>query len=265
MKPRSAEVEPVALTFRVSADALTGPARALLFESLLHHVLFMRGQIPVPFGDLEACLTKAAAAEFQSPQAPRPRPGFCGGVSTNRKQSELRKLRRYVDEVVLICQGVRQFCLAVPTERISIYFGSSAKSPREMVTLQFASKNQATGFGGGGGERGKETDLMSRKLIREMVIAFSESPPAALPKSSALFVSIACQDGQGIEGQGAEAFALRDGFRAVPRKRGPPPIVLTIDAIDPGGGASYSPAPAIFVSRRGVRGLQRGTAACLGL
>jgi hypothetical protein len=261
MKP--AEVEPVALTFRVSADALTGPARALLFESLLHHVLFMRGQIPVPFGDLEACLTKAAAAEFQSPQAPRPRPGFCGGVSTIRKQSELRKLRRYVDEVVLICQGVRQFCLAVPTERISIYFGSSAKSPREMVTLQFASKNQATSFGGG--ERGKETDLMSRKLIREMLIAFSESPPAALPKSSALFVSIACQDGQGIEGQGAEVFALRDGFRAVPRKRGPPPIVLTIDAIDPGGGASYSPAPAIFVSRRGVRGLQRGTAACLGL
>jgi len=272
---------PVALTVRVSADALTGSVRALLFESLLHHVLFMRGQIPVPFGELEACLTTAAAAEtaeFVEP-APRSRPGFGGGgVSTIRKQSELRKLQRYVDEVALICQGVRQLCLAVPTESISIYFGSSATSPREMITLQFASKNQATGIGGGGnnggggGEKSRETELMSRKLIREMVVAFSEAPPAALPKSSALFVSIAvdgCCVGQWRDGQGAEAFALRDGFRATPRKRGPPPIFVTIDAGATSSSSTSAPAPspaaAVFVSRRGVRGLKRSTTACLGL
>jgi hypothetical protein len=154
-----------------------------------------------------------------------------------------------------------------------------------MITLHFASKNQATGIGGGngggGGERSRETELMSRKLIREMVVAFSEAPPAALPKSSALFVSIAV-DGCCVEqwrgGQGAEAFVLRDGFRAKPRKRGPPPIFVTIDAGAASSSAASSsssstsapapapsPATAVFVSRRGVRGLKRSTTACLGL
>ena len=236
---------------RVAGGALqSGGARATAAEALLHHVLFMRGQIPLPFRDLQASMDEFVRAEAAG--------ALHQTLRSIKGRSHKRKMQRYVAELSAVCLGLRELCQSNTVESISFMFGASASAPREMVTLHFDS----------GGGAGADVEGVKRKIIREVIGALSDVPVINLPSTS-LFVSVtvsALASSTPVVLSPDSLFSIRDHFRPALRKRGMP--LLQVQLACPGQERGISdpiPIPPradglTFVLRRGIRGVSKATA-----
>jgi len=251
---------PPAVTVVVRVPSLDAASRAGTAEALLHHMLFMRGQIPAPWAAVAKCADDYAKAEEQEQPS-----------SVRRKRSHVRKLQRYVAEVSEAVQGLHRLCgdLDAAVRSISFMFGASATAPRELVTLSFTVADPVAVSASGTSR--VDVDAIKRKVIREVIGAFSSLPTTELP-ATALFISItattsssaavAADIASSLGSAGPCPFSVRDGFRPTPRKRGCPPLCVTLETTTPpsplqlGGEAT---GVTVFVLRRGIKAISPST------
>ena len=187
-------------------SVLDREAVADLFASFAMHVLFMRGQISVPFPQLQAAA--AEAEEEQRQGQGRSSGGFSS--SSFKLRSQHRKTAKFVAEVSALLAAIKQAVVAAPLAptQASVFLGASAVCPREVFTLRFpppppppppAAAAAATttaaaantplseeggGGGGGGGAatvtpdmdigmdprlRARKVDALRRKMLRSLV------------------------------------------------------------------------------------------------
>lgn len=247
--------EVVQLSINVATDGVfCAQGQSLAFESLLHHILFMRGQIPLPFKNLQTAVTafknginSAAVAEHSD---------TVRTLSNVKRQSLMRQLDRYCSDISDLCRSVEQICQTLLVRSISLIFGASAASPRELITLSFPGSTNEMGVDIGNStnrfesmsqmEKKAQLDSMQRKIVRELVGSCSDlqcSPSVAC----ALFVAVTvipaadtsaaisnqCIADPPYDGPGfSSLFAPRDGFR-VPTVRGrvgPPPLAVALQS-----------------------------------
>ena len=255
----------------VAVGAVDAAVQAGVAEALLHHMLFMRGQIPVPFRQLQQCVDDFGAAEAAAAA------GAGGALARGhlRKRSHMRKLQRYVEEMSGVCQGVSELCRDLGTVRsVSFMFGASATVPREMVTLSFSTAAAAAAS-----STRPDVDGIKRKVVREVIGSFSDLPCINLP-STCLYVSVTCNCNhstpppQNLTGEGASLFSIREGFSpTLRRNRGMPLLSVALEAparakldqatLPAAANASASAGDehqqVVFVLRRAVRGLSKPT------
>jgi hypothetical protein len=269
MRARRSKTENVSRRVVVSlpprfAGGLGSAERAESAEALLHHILFMRSQIPVPFRELQACVD-----EFVNADA-------VGSSSiSQRKRSHMRKLQRYVREVNELCQGIKKICHRSAVDSISFMFGASAAAPREMVSLILPKSSSAPVP-----ISSTDADGIKRKVIREVIGSFSDVPITILPSTS-LFASVVVSGSSSFvdpETDYCPLFAVRDNFIPTLRKRGTPLLEVQLgdangDAVAGGElGQPGSPMQvcgldaenkSAHVLRRGVRSISKATAEAL--
>ena len=269
MLRRRAEAQILPRAATVAVGAVDAAVQAGVAEALLHHMLFMRGQIPVPFRQLQQCVDDFGAAEAAAAA------GVGGALARGhlRKRSHMRKLQRYVEEMSGVCQGVSELCRDLGTVRsVSFMFGASATVPREMVTLTFST---AAAAAAASSSTRPDVDGIKRKVVREVIGSFSDLPCINLP-STCLYVSVTCNCNhstpppQNLTGQGASLFSIREGFSpTLRRNRGMPLLSVALEAparaksdqatLPAAASAGDEHQQVVFVLRRAVRGLSKPT------
>jgi len=246
-------------------SSLKNEAKIALFEALLHHMLYIRGQIAVPFRELVEALSR-----LQDDSAPTRGQRFA-------LQSKVRKLDTFVTDVNDAIDGLHAVSSGSEIASLSLVLGASAAAPREMSTLYFNENTSSSG--------NVNTDVLKRRLIRELInyspFDSSKLLPGdagssgnkALPATS-IFLSVMLREYEGVavSGMGAHSslYGRRDGYHPLLRRKSAAPLAVHVTSAEAGaqnddgdGGGGGAEEGIVFVLKRGVRPLRKNVTSVL--
>lgn len=216
----------------VPAKALSRDLMAAVFETFVTHVLYMRGQIPVPH------------AQLLLQQQEQEGGGF-------KQRSAARKKAKFVNELGAQLMAIRAHFLysVVRPDEACLLLGTSAVTPREMFSLRFSDEQalqsdddedevNVKGAEGGednGWDRNRKLNGLRRRMLRALVSQWQGGEGKVRLLNVFLAVRVpasaaACTDA--FDGADARSKVLRrvEGYRPRLRRRAPPHLACRLSA-----------------------------------
>lgn len=285
-----------ALELSVTVSPGDSSTKLALFEAMVHHLLYIRGQIAAPFRQLVQALSAHDREQAAQAQA-QPSPG------SRAREAQFRKLRAFVDDVTSSLAALEVVCAGdegSPQQVIaslSLLMGSSASTPKEMATLHFDCSG--SGSSNSSNVNSNSLDSLRRKLVRELITyspfddadvaadggptANSDASGVKPPPPTSIFFSVALRGGgAAVMPAGAEVYGRREGFRPLLRRNSAAPLCVWVGSQpavadtstgsvgegEAGGtgeeaGMDVENGEVVFVLKRGVRALRKSVSTVL--
>lgn len=238
---------------------LSRSIRAEIVAAFVQHILYMRGQIPTPFAQLQA----QAQAHLEE-----------GEMGTFKRRAATRKADKFVMELSQLLTGVRDIFTRSPEipDKACLLLGASARCPRERFTISFTQSSCESDMASDAPDVTEHmmdqriADALKRRVIRELVTQWTGGDV----KARLLNAFIAVHSPSESDGEhrhllsGIDHFGVVEDFCPRIRRRSPLPLICTLreqcssedrsaeDTLASHLGSSST----WFVSRRGVRPLK---------
>lgn len=245
-----------ALELSVTVSPGDSSTKIALFEAMVHHLLYIRGQIAAPFRQLVQALSahdREQAAQAQAQAQP--------STGSRAREAQFRKLRAFVDDVTSSLAALEVVCAGdegSPQQVIaslSLLMGSSASTPKEMATLHFDCSDSGSNSSSSSSVNSNSLDSLRRKLVRELITyspfddadvaadggptANSDASGVKPPPPTSIFYSVALRGGSAaVMPAGAEVYGRREVFRPLLRRNSAAPLCVWVGSQPAAAGAS---------------------------